>query len=59
MVRGNYVWYTVIFIIFIVFGGAELGNALKTSFGLAMQATRGGDQILMGREGSHCVILLY
>ena len=31
------------------FGEAELGDALKTSFGLAMQATGGGDEILMGK----------
>ena len=41
VVRRNYVWYIVIFVIFMGFGVAELGDALKTSFGLAMQATRG------------------
>ena len=50
VVRRNYVWYIVIFFIFMGFGGAELGDALKTSFGLAMQATRGGDEILMGKR---------
>ena len=31
---GNYVWYLVIFVIFMGFGGAKrLGNAFKASFG--------------------------
>ena len=33
VVRGNYLWCFVIFATFMEFGGAEVGNALKSSFG--------------------------
>ena len=36
----------------------EVGDDLKSSFGLAMQTTR-GEVILIGPGGSHYVILLY
>ena len=44
VVRGNYAWCLVIFVIFMGFGGAEVGDVLKSSFwgGVAMQATRRG-----------------
>ena len=34
VVRGNYVWCLIIFVIFMRFGGVEVGDALKSSFGL-------------------------
>ena len=41
VVRGNFVWYLVIFVMFMGFEGAKRwGNALKSSFGVAMQAIR-------------------
>ena len=33
VVRGKYAWYLVIFAIFMGFGGAEVGDVLKSSFG--------------------------
>ena len=47
VVRGKYAWCLVIFAIFMGFGGAEVGDVLKSSFGgggwgVAMQATRRG-----------------
>ena len=40
VVRGNYVWCHVIFVIFMGFGGAKRReNPLKSSSGVAMQAT--------------------
>ena len=61
VVRGKYVWCLVIFVIFMRFGGAELGDVLKSSFrGWQCKPPEGG-AILMGKEGvgfSLCVILL-
>ena len=58
VVGGNYLWCFVIIVIFMVFGGAKRGkDALKSSFGVAMQATKERGQFLWG--GSHYVILLY
>ena len=58
VVRGNSLWCLVIIVIFIVFGGAKRGkDALKSSFGVAMQAKKEKGQFLWG--GSHYVILLY
>ena len=49
VVGGNYVWYLVIVAIFIGFGGAKRWeDVLKSSFGVAMEATRG--QFLWGRR---------
>ena len=48
VVGGNYVWYLVIVAIFIGFGGAKRWeDVLNSSFGVAMEATRG--QFLWGR----------
>ena len=45
---GNYVWYLVIFVIFMGFGGAKrLGNALKASFGGNASNKGGRGAILM------------
>ena len=50
VVRGNSAWYLVMFVIFMGFGGAVVGDVLK-SFrgGGAMQATRRGS--IFNREG--------
>ena len=41
VVVGNYVWYVVIVVIFVKFGGAKSWrDVLKSSSGMAMQATR-------------------
>ena len=54
----NYVWCLVIVVIFIGLGGAKKrGETLKTSSGVAMQATKRDS--FYGKEGSHYVILLY
>ena len=45
VVTGNYVWCLVIFVIFMGFGGAEVGGVLCSHhLGVAMQAARGGMQ---------------
>ena len=33
VVKGNYVWCLVLFVMFMGFGGAEVGDALNSSFG--------------------------
>ena len=55
VVRGSYVWCLVIFVIFMGFGGAEVGDALKSSFGGGSASHNSGEAILMGNEvwGSH------
>ena len=43
VVRENYVWCFVIFVVFMEFGiwsSREVGDALKSPFRVAMQATR-------------------
>ena len=57
VVRGNYVWCLVIFVIFMGIGGAEVGDALKSSFGVAMQATRVGRQFQWRRRGGAPTII--
>ena len=58
VVGGSYLWCLVIIVIFMVFGGAKRGeDALKSSFGVAMQATKERGQFLWW--GPHYVILLY
>ena len=43
VVRGNITWYLVILVLFMEFGGAKMwGDALKTLFGVAMEATNEG-----------------
>ena len=50
VVGGNYVWYLVIVVLFIGFGGAKSWkNALKLSFMLEMQASEGDN--FYGEEG--------
>ena len=56
VVRGNYAWYLVMFVIFMGFGGAVVGDVLKSfrgggggGRGGAMQATRRGS--IFNREG--------
>ena len=49
VVRENYEWCIVIFVIFMGFGGVKRWwDALKSSFGVLMQATR-GQEILVRR----------
>ena len=38
--RGNYIWCFVIFVIFMGFEAKRWRDALKSSFGVAMQAAR-------------------
>ena len=61
MVRGNYVGCLAMFVIFMGFGGAEVGDALKSSFRGGNASHKKGEAILMGKEGwgSHFVTLLY
>ena len=52
VVRGNYAWYLVMFVIFMGFGGAVVGDILKSfrgGGGGAMQAPRRGS--IFNREG--------
>ena len=52
-VRGNYVWYFVIFVVFMGFGiwrSREVGDALKSPFGVAMQATSERGDNFNGKE---------
>ena len=49
VVRGNSAWYLVMFVIFMGFGGAVVGDVLKSFRGGAMQATRRGS--IFNREG--------
>ena len=51
MVRGNYVGCLAMFVIFMGFGGAEVGDALKSSFGGGNASHKKGEAILMGKEG--------
>ena len=63
VVRGKYAWYLVIFAIFMGFGGAEVGDVLKSSFGggggdgVWQCKPQEEDSILMGKDGwgSHCM----
>ena len=62
VIGANYAWCLVIVVIFIGFGGEKrYEDALKPSFGLAMQATR--ETIFMVKEGfspcSTAVLKLY
>ena len=51
VVRGNYVWCLAIFVIFMVFGGAEVGFFLNSSFEGGNASHKRGDAFLMGKEG--------
>ena len=51
VVRGNYVWCLVIFVIFTGIGGAEVGNALKSSFWGGNASHKSGEAISMEKEG--------
>ena len=51
VVRENYVWYLVIFVIFMGIGGAEVGIDLKSSFGDGNASHKSREEILMGKEG--------
>ena len=57
VVGGYYVWCLVIVVIFMGFRGAEVGKALKSSFGVAMLAIR-RDNFYGKKRRSHFVILL-
>ena len=61
VVRRNYVWCLVIFVIFMGFGGKKrCKDVLKSSFGVAMQATIGEEGYFNKEEwGSHYVVLLH
>ena len=49
MVGGNYIWCLVIVVISMEFAGSnKWGDALKSSFGAAMQVTR-GDNFFKGK----------
>ena len=52
VVRGNYEWCLVMFVIFLRFGGAELGDVLKSFGGWQCKQQEGG-ATLMGKWGSH------
>ena len=52
VVRGNYEWCLVMFVIFLRFGGAEVGDVLK-SFGAWQCKQQEGGATLMGKWGSH------
>ena len=58
VVGGNYIWWLVIVVIFMRFGGAKRwGDTLETSIG--GQCTPKWGIIFMGKGDSHYVILLY
>ena len=59
VVGGNYEWCLVIVVIFMGFGGAskKVGDALKSSFGLAMAVTMMG-AVFMGDGWSSAVSLI-
>ena len=50
VLRGNYVWSLVIFVIFMGFGGAEVGHALKSSIGESHASHKSGEAVLMEKE---------
>ena len=51
VIRGNYAWYLVIFVIFMGFGGAKrLGNAFKALFG-GNASNKGGKRGNFNVEG--------
>ena len=68
VVRGNYLWCFDIFATFMEFGGAEVGNALKSSFGGSntihkrgaeiLKRNRGGGRWMSGRH-HYCYTKLY
>ena len=52
VVRGNYAWCLVIFVIFMGFGGAEVGDVLKSSFERGWQCKpQERRAVLMGKKG--------
>ena len=51
VVRGNYVWCLVIFVIFMGIGGAEVGDALKSSFWGGNASHKSREAISMEKEG--------
>ena len=55
VVRGNYVWSLAIFVIFMGFGGAEVGHALNSSIGESHASHKSRETVLMEKErwGAH------
>ena len=50
VVGGKYVWFLVIFVIIMRFGGAEVEDVLKSGFGGRQCKSPEGGAILMGKE---------
>ena len=50
VLRENYVWCLVIFVVFMRFGVAEVGDALKSSLAGGNPSHRSGEAVLIGKE---------
>ena len=57
VVKENYAWCLAMFVIFMGFGGGEVGDVLK-SFGGCQNKPQKGGAILMGKEGEALTICI-
>ena len=57
MVKGNYAWCFVIFVIFMGFGGAKVGNVLKPFRGWQCKPQEGSSILMEGGFSLYAILL--